>query len=490
MTDSGGRSGAAAAGTAVAVVLVGVAGCATSPAGSPSLLRACAVPGVEETVHCGTLEVFEDRDAGAGRRIPLNIVVLPARSPEPLADPVFVLAGGPGQAATSLAPGLVNAWYRERRDVVLVDQRGTGRSNGLHCPAPGGSRDPQGYLADVFGDPAEFRRCRRDLERRADLRFYTTTLAMADLDDVRAALGYERINLTGASYGTRAALVYIRHFPDRVRSAILNGVSPIALRNPLYHARDARRAAEALIDECARDTACGSAFPGLDGEYRAVLDRLDREPASVRIQRPGGVDGITVTLSRPAFAEALRVMMYDGRRTRLVPLLIHRAHAGELGPFAQLAVEANQGIRSVLAFGMLLSVVCPEDIARIDPEEVPGLTAGTGLGDGRVRQQMRVCEEWPAVDAGAGFGAPVTADVPVLLMSGTLDPVTPASWGEEAARHLARSVHIVAPGGHGVRGPCINSIERQFLSQADVSRLDTSCVRDMSLGPFDLPPDT
>jgi pimeloyl-ACP methyl ester carboxylesterase len=489
VTAPAARSRNTVACAAAVVALASLAGCATSRAGNPPLLRPCSVPGIEETVRCGTLHVLEDRDAGAGRRIPLNIVVLPARGPDILADPVFVLAGGPGQAATALAPGLVNAWYRERRDVVLVDQRGTGRSNGLYCPVPGGSRDPQGYLADVFGDPAEFRRCRRDLERRADLRFYTTTLAMADLDDVRAALGYERINLTGASYGTRAALIYIRHYPDRVRSAILNGVAPLALRNPLYHARDARRAADALLHECERDTACSGAFPGLAGEYREVLDRLDRQPAPVRVRRPGAADSITVTLSRPAFAEALRVMMYDGQRSRLVPLLIHRAHAGDLGPFAQFAVEASQGIRSVLAFGMLLSVVCPEDIARIDPEEVAGLTTGTGLGDGRVRQQMRVCEEWPVVDAGEGFGAPVTADVPVLLMSGTLDPVTPASWGEEAARHLPRSVHVIAPGGHGVRGPCINSVERQFLSQADASRLDTSCVRDMSLGPFALPPD-
>jgi pimeloyl-ACP methyl ester carboxylesterase len=457
--------------------------------GLPSLkLRPCTVPGVDEELRCATLTVYEDRAAATGRHIDLNIVILPARHTEPKPDPVFVLAGGPGQAATSLAAGLGNSRYRAERDVVLVDQRGTGASNPLACTLPGTDAEPQGYLAGIFGLTSAFEHCRDELETRADLRLYTTPLAMADLDDVRAALDYDRINLAGSSYGTRAALVYMRAYPARVRTAILNGVAPLALRNPLYHARDAQRAVDSVLDECAADADCRNAFPDLREEYRTLLARLEARPAAVRIRTPAG-DSATVRLSRSAFAEALRVMMYDGARTRLVPLLIHRAHAGDLRAFAQVALDGNRNVRDVLAFGMLLSVVCAEDIARIDPAEIAALTAGTALGDGRVRQQMRVCDSWPAGDVPPDYADPVRVDVPVLLLSGTLDPVTPPEWAEEAARHLPRALHIVAPGAHGVAGPCINAIERQFLATGDPDRVDTRCVAAMTLGPFQLPED-
>lgn len=457
------------------------------PAAEPSLtLHPCTRPGVVTEVRCGTMTVYEDRAAARGRRIELNVVVLPALHEKPKPDPVFVLAGGPGQAATSLAAGLQNSWYRAQRDVVLVDQRGTGGSNPLACTLPGSDAEPQGYLNDIFANAAGFARCRNELENRADLRLYTTPLAMADLDDVRAALGYDRINLAGGSYGTRAALVYMRAYPDRVRSAILNGIAPLALRNPLYHARDAQRAVDAVLDECAADDDCRAAFPALRQEYHAVLERLERAPAAVRVRTASG--NARVLLTRSAFAEAMRVMLYNSDRTRLIPLLIHRAYAGDVRPFAQLAVDANRDLRGMLAFGMLMSVICAEDIARIDPEEIPALTAGTALGDGRVRQQMGACETWPTADVPPDYGDPVAVDVPVLLLSGTLDPVTPSVWGEEAARHLPRSLHVVAPGAHGVTGPCIHSIERQFLAAASGTRVDTRCVADMGLGPFQLSP--
>jgi pimeloyl-ACP methyl ester carboxylesterase len=180
----------------------------TRSSGASLELATCAVPGTAEPARCGTLQVFEDRAAARGRKIPLKIVLFPAKSGRPEPDPLFILAGGPGQSATEFAGVLIRdfAFAHERRAIVFVDQRGTGGSNPLQCPL-GGSFDEivQSVAVGVDADLPAVRACRAELERRADLRFYTTPFAMDDLDDVRKALGYERINLWAASYGTRGA---------------------------------------------------------------------------------------------------------------------------------------------------------------------------------------------------------------------------------------------------------------------------------------------
>jgi pimeloyl-ACP methyl ester carboxylesterase len=458
-----------------------------APAPLPSLaLAPCTLPDVAGVLRCGTFTVYEDRAAGAGRTVELRVVVLPARSGRARPDPVVVIAGGPGQAATSLARWAADAWYREDRDVVLVDQRGTSGPAALHCRLPGSDDDPQGYLADVFAGET-FRRCLRELQARADLRHYGTSAAADDLEDVRRALGYGPLNLLGTSYGTRAALEYMRRHPHGVRTAILSGLAPIALTNPLHHARAAQGALDLLLDDCASDAACAAAFPALREELRAVVARLDAQPARVAVRVPGTGGEAEVTLTRGAFAEALRVMMYNAQRAREVPYLIHRAHGGDLTPFAEAALASNRGIRGQIAFGMLMSVICAEDVDRIDPAIIPAVTEGTLLGDARVRGQMAACASWPRGEVPADYGEPVRSAVPTLLLSGTLDPVTPPEWGEEAARHLPNALHVVAPGAHGVGGPCIEAIQRRFLATASVRGLDTACVAEMRLPPFRVP---
>jgi pimeloyl-ACP methyl ester carboxylesterase len=446
-------------------------------------LEDCVIPNTQAPARCGTYTVYENRAAGSGRTIDLNVMVIPARSGDPRPDPVFYLAGGPGVGATLRARGMLFAWYGGDRDIVLVDQRGTGRSNPLDCEFPGGADNLQPYLDREF-QVEYFAPCRDKLEEFADLRFYTTPLAMADLNDVRAALGYETINLFGGSYGSRAALVYMRRHPETVRTATLVGVAPTAFRNPLYHAREAQRALEATFQQCTEDAACSAAFPALEAEFEEVLRRLDAEPVSVALDHPDTGQPVTLELGRYAFAEALRTTMYYMPGARDVPLLIHKAYQGDYAFFASEGMQSNRGIMTRLQLGMLLSVTCPEDLARIDPAEIPALTEGTFYGDTRVRDQLAVCAIWPAGEVPADYGEPVSVDVPTLVISGTLDPVTSVYWGEETARHLPNSLHVVAPGAHGVGGPCIRSIQQQLLDTASVEELDTSCVQHMSLPPF------
>jgi pimeloyl-ACP methyl ester carboxylesterase len=448
---------------------------------NPVALSSCAVAGFN--ARCGSLTVFEDRAARAGRTIALNIVVLPATGGTAEPDPIFYLAGGPGQAATSLATRtLIDPVLHERRDLVYVDQRGTGASNPLECDLPGSPDDPQGYLDEVF-QVAVMEKCRDRLAARADVRHYTTAEAADDLDDVRSALGYSRINLIGASYGTRAALTYMRRHPTSVRSAVLNGVAPPSLRNPLFHARDSQTALDALFDECAADAPCRGAFPRVRDEFQSLLALLDREPARVSLRAAADGAPAEGRLSRYAFADAIRMMMYRVEGSRRVPLAIHQAYRGDFSMIVQRAVDQRRS-NAQLAHGMLLSTTCQEDVVRIRDEDIPALTAQTFLGPTRVVGQRQVCSIWPHDAVPAEGGAPVASGAPVLLLSGTLDPVTPPRWAEEALKTLPNGRHLLVPGAHGAGGPCITRITRDFIVAGSVKDLETSCTAGIRLPPF------
>lgn len=431
----------------------------------------------------GTFRVYEDRAAQTGRVLALEVIVLPALEQPAEPDAVFLFAGGPGADATSHVDGWVEHWMRRTRDIVLVSQRGTGGDNRLTCDLPGSDDDLQGYLKPIFDVP-RFRACLEELRQRADLRHYSTPEAMDDIDELRAALGYQKINLYGGSYGSRAELVYLRRHPQTVRCAILNSVAPLAFRNPLFHAGAAQEALDHIFELCAADEKYRAAFGDLRRKFRTVLARLEKEPASATVRKAGTGEEVTLRVSRDAFAEALRVIMYTDYRD--VPRLIQAAYEGDFDTFAARGIQRNRGLRQMLAFGMLLCVTCAEDVARIDPDEIEHETRDTFLGDGRVRRQMAVCRFWPKSALPDGYGEPVRAKVPVLLLSGSLDPVTPPHWGIEAARHLPRSTHVVAPGSHGVGGACVAQIMRDFLQHPD-QPIDTDCADELDFAPFRLP---
>ena len=474
----------------LAALLAGAGAVATPDASAPVAegpapalrLEPCRVPGVDAGVQCGTHWVYEDRASRTGRRVPLAVVVLPARAATPAPDPVVVLSGGPGHPTTHDAGFYWRSWLRDERAVVLVDQRGTSDGLRLDCALPGSDDDPAGYLQTPFS-PAAFRACRRVLAGVADLRQYTSAPTVDDIDEVREALGYARVNLYGASWGTRAALIYLRRHPEVVRSAIMLGVAPTSLRNPLPHARSAQDALDLLFDACGRQPACRAAVPAPREALRSVLGRLERAPATVTIRHPGTGERLTLRLTWQQFAEALRVMTYDPAYAARVPLLLQTAADGDLSAFASLALESNRRLRQSIRFGVLMSIVCNEDASRIREDEIPAATAGTYLRDSRVREQLAACAEWPRADVPADYGAPVRSDVPALLISGTADPVTPPRFGAEAARHLPRSLHIVAPGAHVPGGPCIDAIGRAFLRAASAAGVDTSCVGDIAAAP-------
>lgn len=472
---------------ALAALALTSAAHAAAPTAPPAIeLAPCTPPDVQGPARCGVFHVPENYDQPSGRILALKVIVLPALSAHPAAEPVFFLTGGPGQAATE-DPGAFNGgWERKEHDVVLMDLRGTGEGTALDCPPGGSAQDLQPYLDPYFSHLDLYRACRARLEQTADLTQYTTAIAMRDLDGLRRALGHERIYLEGGSYGTRAAMAYIHAYPGHVRAAVLSGLSAFGNRSPLYHAAAAQRAFDRVADQCAAEPACKAAYPDIHGDLAAVLAGLDRAPVKVAVKGPDGTLH-EVRLDRGAFAEGLRVMLYSAESGRGVPLLLRQARTGDFAPFAQAALQSGYGIAHGLRTGMLLSFTCAEDVARIRPGDIEKETAGTFLGDQRVRWQSAACGVWPRGHMPAGYFDPFVSDVPVLLISGDLDPVTPPSWAEEVKRAFPDNLSLVLPGAHVEGGDCVGAIGEQLFRTNSVKGLDTACLAALTLPPFRLP---
>ena len=410
------------------------------------ILGACKDPELPKDARCGTYQVFENRAAKAGRKISLRVVVLPALGPDRRPDAIVAFAGGPGESSVGEA-GFLNqelARLRQHRDFLLVDSRGTGSAL-LACPE---LRDVQGFL-DGFVPADKVRACGERLRKVADLSQYTTDNAVDDIDEVRAALGYPQVNVMGGSYGTRSVLVYLRRHPDRVRTAILDGVVPTHDRAPLFFARSTQKALDGLVAECAGDAGCARAFPHLREEIAAVLARAEREPVRVQLNDAKTGKPYEVRLSRAGVAQTLRYMLYSPSSAAELPLRVHLAARGDWKPLAETGSNFARGMSS-LDNAFFFGVTCSEDVPFIREEEIPAAVAGTFLGDFRIRRQQEACAGWPAAKIPASFLEPVTSDVPALIIAGERDPATPPSDGKEAARTLRHSKYVLIPdAGHG-----------------------------------------
>ena len=463
--------------------------------GAAVALKPCEARGIPGPANCGTFEVFENRATRKGRKISLNILVLPATGQQREPDPFFYFAGGPGSGATEDAPGIVRAFakIREHRDLVFVDQRGTGQSYQLEC-AFYDPNDQQSYLGYFF--PLEqVRKCRADLETKADLTLYTTTIAMDDVDEVRAALGYDKINLFGASYGTRAAMVYLRQHPKHVRTVMLQGVSPTNMYLPGDYPQQTERALQGVLAECAADEACNKAFPNIKSEAKAVLDRLIKGPVDVEWQPPSVAANapIKVSLSRNLVAEAVRYLLYNPGGASRIPLFLHQAAEGNFTPLAQAALNFRQKLVATGSNGMYLTVTCAEDIPGVKrgDGESERFAQNTFLGDYRFQQQREACALWPRAKVDSDYFKPVRSEVPVLIVTGEWDPVTPPANGDFVARTMPNSVRVVVPhGGHGLGGleglDCIERLSTEFVERGDAKGLDTSCVKNIKRRGFAL----
>ena len=429
---------------------------------------------------CTSLPVAENPAKPDGKRIDLHIAVLPAHSSKPSADALFYLAGGPGQAATEafVTEAAAFSRIRTKRDIVLIDQRGTGGSNRLDCPAASNAEES-------FGRAAALKQAKACLAQlKADPRFYTTTVAVKDLDAVRRALGYGQIDLYGISYGTRVALEYLRKFPAHVRSVILDGVVPPDWNVGSTVSLDAQHSLDRIFDRCARQPDCRRAFPDLKAEFLSLQRKLEAHPAKLELRDPDKGTLLAKALTWNKAAGAIRLLSYSSDTAALLPLLIHQAAANDYAPLMAQALIFSRSVNEGIAEGMYTEVLCTEDVPFYKHDKQHASEGYVGARP--LDSLLTACSVWPRGIMAADFKQPVKSNKPVLLISGRDDPITPPSNAEHVAQTLSNSLSLTVPGqGHGnaMRG-CIPRLMSQFVSQASVKGLDQHCVDSIRAFPF------
>jgi pimeloyl-ACP methyl ester carboxylesterase len=453
---------------------------AASAAVTPAPGKDCHLPGTEEALRCLRVDVpLNYKQAGA--TLSLHVAVAPALRESARRDPLFLLAGGPGEAGSDLVP-LLNASFRKvraTRDIVLIDQRGTGLSGKLDCP----SDEPNEETISEEKALADARDCIKSLNKPyAD---YTTEAAARDIDLVRKKLGYAQINLWGGSYGSRLAQTYARLFPEHVRAMVLDGVAAPDQIVPAG-GRDAQAALDKLFQQCAENQPCARAFPALRSEFASIVAALNKAPLMLELPDPRTAEMRQVRMTSNRFLGTVHNILYSQADSRRLPFLIHSAYQNRWQPFiARSNVARDFAADAGPAMPLHLAVVCAEDYPRLTPALLAEDTRDSFLGKPQIERIGALCETMhvPAVP----WTTPGKIEAPVLLMSGALDPVTPPRRAEAAKQYMTHAQHlIVSNGGHIVSQlGCGPRLLREFLDQPD-KPVAAECLKEIPAPTFQL----
>ncbi|RDZ26551.1 alpha/beta hydrolase [Lysobacter silvisoli] len=435
--------------------------------------------------QCARFAVPENPAQPKGRQVQLNIAWLPATDQADIAaDPVFFLAGGPGQAATEVWPTLDAAFreVRKHRHVILVDQRGTGQSNPLICRnAKGDSAVMEDEATSTEAVVKFAADCAAKLQ--ADPRYYTTTDAVRDLDSVRAALGAAQIDVVGGSYGTRVAQQYAARYPQHTRAVVIDGVVPNELVLGSEHARNLDASLALQFEQCRKNPTCRQRF-GDDprAQLRKLMARLKEQPVEVEYRDPTTGELKRDTATAGAVAGLTRMFAYAPQAAALLPLVLNEADQGRYAPLMSLAQLIQGQVSEQIMHGMQLSVICAEDadLLKDDPAD-----ADTVMGSDLSTVLVAQCKVWPTGKRPADFHAPFRSQLPTLVLSGEFDPVTPPRYGEQVLKGLPNGRHLVLRGqGHGsFASGCMPKLMGQFLESADAKSLNAKCLDSLGYVP-------
>ena len=451
-------------------------------------LAPCRLEGVPGEARCGSHKVWEDRGLKQGRQIDLSIIVLEALEPNKKADPFFMLQGGPGDAPSFNARFYSRVFHeiRRSRDLVLVDLRGTGKSAALLCPELAKPGSDGIFDSNLLSVPA-VKACRMRLETNANLRLYSTEIAVDDLEEVRQALGYGPINLYGTSYGSRVAQVYMRRHPKSLRAVSMKGVVPASMAMPETHAKAGEDAWRSLVARCAKDENCHQTYPEADAEFRQLLARIETRSPVLTLPAGPNRAAATIRVTRGLFAEAFRNVLYTPEGAAQASKLIRQLLKGDDRSLTETALSGRTILGGErLAAGFFLSVTCTEDVPFLS-KDADVKAMGTFGGNYRLEQQRAACKEWTRGALSAAHGQPTKSTVPTLLLSGEFDPVTPPAGADEVVRGLPNGRHIVIRNnGHPIGNAerCIGSMIGQFLDRAAAGSVDQRCAADNPAPPF------
>jgi pimeloyl-ACP methyl ester carboxylesterase len=439
-------------------------------------LSECRLPKLPTAAQCGTIEVPEDRDKPDGRRIAIHFAVLPANTLSPRPDPLLLLPGGPGQSADALVPFASRlAEVRRTRDVVLVDPRGAGRSAPLDCAALKPEDEPDDVIeTDPLPKAAA---CAKELaERGIDASQYTTAAWVADLEAVRAALGYPKLNLWGGSYGTRVAMEYARRHPDRVRSMVLDGVAPPAFKVSYGVWMTREQALDALYDACADTPSCAAVQPDLVATLGKIRADLGPRGRNVGVVNPRTGEEEFQHLTYEIVVASLHPLVYVPELAATIPAMLDRAAKGDYGPLMAAGMMLGGEFGEQMSGALHYSVVCAEDTPRVSDEDRRRLAATRVAA--LAPKVLAVCDVWPRGMQPAEAAKPLVSDIPTLLVSGGLDPVTPPAYAEEVAKTLSNHRHVIAQGYGHIVSPqaCGPRLVAAFVDRAGFDTLPESCL--------------
>lgn len=429
--------------------------------------------------ECATLSVAENRE-NTSRMIDLNIAIIRSKATKKQADPIIMLAGGPGQSAVESYIGVSHAFrgILKNRDIVLVDQRGTGKSNPLKCEFDESLQEK--LLEDSELIYPELEKCVANLE--ADTRYYTTMESIKDLEEVRNALKIKKWNIIGISYGTRKALTYMKMFPDAIRSVILDGVVPQQEPLAASHEKNLVNALRKQFNQCQEQSACKEAFGDVEQQMWELLEKVDDEKPVIRLQNFSTGEYDDITLTKDSIAIAIRMFSYSASSMNLLPLMINKANNGQLETIASQANMINSMMQQSMS-NVELSILCAEDMP-FYPESIED-KKHTIFGKDFMEKTKKTCSYWPHIEVDSSFKDPVKSDLPVLLLSGELDPVTPPEFADLTMQTLSNAQHLVAKGqGHNVFPlGCMPDIITDFFEEPEKD-LDTECMDDFNYTPF------
>ncbi|WP_084591584.1 alpha/beta fold hydrolase [Gilvimarinus agarilyticus] len=432
--------------------------------------------------ECGYLTVPLTREQ-PDNTIELYIKRWPAISAAPEADPLFVIAGGPGQSATDIADMLAGSFYelRKKRDIVFVDQRGTGQSSPLHCELSESNQLLGHSAAATEESIAQYRKCANTLADRAP--HYTTTAAVDDLEAVRQALGYSRINVWGGSYGTRVILAYLAHYPQSLRAVVMDGLAPVQLAMPYNIGAEANRALQRVADQCLALPACAERYGDSVAAAEQAASRLRAAPVTLSIDHPLTGLATPLLLDDSKLAGLVRFSLYDRLASRLLPAALSAAAQEDYRLVASLITRISDSAHSPnLALGMHMTILCNED-AGVSPRP----SSADFLGVDLAAPVARICEFWPKADIAPEFYQPVQSDVPALLLSGERDPITPPRWAGEVAEGLSNATVLSAAGAHhGVtQVGCSARVIAEFIAETHVGDNTAACLKNIKpLSPY------
>ncbi|WP_417350141.1 alpha/beta hydrolase [Ferrimonas sp.] len=442
----------------------------------PAVMSSCYLDGLNEQIECGSLSLPEDYTQPKGHQIEVHFARIPAIKQVPGMAPLLAITGGPGQSALNDAALFEKVFsrIRQKRDLILIDQRGTGRSNLLNCDA------------QLFGSPLPtndetlnyeqlLSQCLSTMD--ADVRHYDSLNALKDFEAIRQHLGIDRWHLYGISYGTRMAQLYMRHHPQAVQTVTLDGVVP--MDQPVVTISDAvARASMQLFEECRQDPHCHQQFGDIEQKLGTVLSRLAAKPVELQVTDPLSAAPATFLVTPTKLQSAVRMALYSPSSRALVPFTIDQAWRGNFQPLLGMQVTSEEDGFGI-ALGMHLSVICAEDQPRLTAKEARRLSNASLTGKNMVNLFSTACTLWQVPAATAEFGEPLTSEIPTLLLSGEKDPATPPSWGIKAQAGLSNSLHLIAPyATHGVAfQSCAPRIIRAFIDSGSIESLETDCLQ-------------